>query len=117
MPKTSADFLPQNPEVARSSRWTSTKWCQISVKGAGCPAHPQEEVPHFSLPAQIFACLIFLVVVLFCVVVFVVFSGVDSLKLAPHMEPLLLLQVFKSQINTLIENIECLLSWGREELL
>lgn len=59
-PKTSADVLPQNPEVARSSRWTPTRWCQTCVKGAGCPARPREEVPHFPYsPAQIFACFIF----------------------------------------------------------
>lgn len=39
------------------------------------------------------------------------------MKLTPHMEPLMLLQVFKSQINPLSENTECLKSWGREELL
>lgn len=74
IPKTSADVLPQQPVVA-SSRWTSTRWCQTNVNRAGCPAHPRGALSSLFLTHQIFACLIFLIVVLFCfgVVVFVCF--------------------------------------------
>ncbi|XP_027559660.1 bcl-2-related ovarian killer protein isoform X1 [Neopelma chrysocephalum] len=94
-PKTSPDVLPQNPVAARSSRWISTRWCQTYVKGAGCPAHPWAEIPHLFLTHQ----------------------PKPVLKLVSHKQPFMLLQVFKSQISPLIENIKCLKSWGKEELL